>query len=213
MPSTNLAPYPLTFTTLSTPLLASSPHLSTLYTLINRAFSHSHRTGHRTIVLNEQRLQAPAQLIEEIGPDGFCILAFSIPDGENEESRLIGTASAKPYSAPLPGEGMEGSGGGMMSEVNKMFKRTQTELPIPPLPTTDASNHPEVGEEEEEDLPSWEILAMAVVPELQGRGIASQLLGLTIETIRERVKTEQRFSIEDRDGKEEDRVKILLSTL
>ena len=123
-----------------------------------------------------------------------------------------------------------------MSDVNKMFKRTGAVLPIPPLPTANASSNDKAGnspdgEEEEEEkgegnLPSWEILAMAVTPELQGRGIASQLLNLTIETIRAQVKEEQLSGIvekgkEDGEGKvirkgeggEGGKVKILLSTL
>lgn len=110
-----------------------------------------------------------------------------------------------------------------MSDVNRMFKRPEPVLPIPPKPTTNASSHMEEEDGEEKwgkDIPSYEILAMAVSPELQGRGIASQLLDATVRTIRERVRETNLSALEagigeggGAGGEKGGRVKILLSTL
>ncbi|KAL8792475.1 MAG: hypothetical protein Q9195_004931 [Heterodermia aff. obscurata] len=195
--------YPLTTTTLSTPQLSRSPHLPALCDLINLAFDHAHRTGHRTTLLTELRLQDPTQLLEELGPNGFCILTFDSSDDNSTEAsseKLIATASAKPYSPSSSTEPAKADS--LVSEVNNLFKRT----PVLPQLATSALFPEEDGREAGEGLPTWEILAMGVDPALRGRGIAARMLEATIEEIRGRI-----------GGKEEEawkgEIKILLSTL
>lgn len=158
--------YPLKTLLLPSPSLPHSPHLPALFALLNRAFTHTHLhgAGYAILPANVGRLEKPEQLASELGSEGFCIIAFSADDG----GRMVGTASAKPYHAA---KAREGAGG----EVNLIFKR------------------PEVGGdgggvvEDGEGLPAWELLAMAVEPELQGRGISTQLLEGTLEEIKRRV--------------------------
>ena len=222
--------HPLTTTTLSTPQLSTSPHLPALYNLINTAFEHSHRTGHRTVLLTERRLQIPTQLLEELGPNGFCILAFeaSEPHDPNDDSnnekpgKLIATASAKPYT---PGSTEPAEAGSLVSEINKLFKQTRgvegkSAVQPPVLPKLNSSSlfPEEDGKEAEEGIPTWEILTMGVDPALQGRGIASWMLGFTIEEIKKRLDQARKEKQEEEEvvGKEEwkgQKVKILLSTM
>ncbi|KAL8721040.1 MAG: hypothetical protein Q9181_007791 [Wetmoreana brouardii] len=142
--------YPLTTRLLSSPSLSTSPYLPDLINVTNRAFSHSHvhGAGHEIFPSALQRLWKPEQLGAELGPEGFCIIAFS-SEGDGGGRRL-------------------GAGG----EVNLMFKRSVAK---------------KVGDSSEargeEALPTWELLAMAVEPELQGQGISTQLLNLTLEEI------------------------------
>ncbi|KAG7009537.1 hypothetical protein G7Y79_00002g006520 [Physcia stellaris] len=197
MPSTHSqTPYPISTTILSATSLSASPHLPALTTLINTAFSHAHQTGHNTVVLTEQRLHSPTQLLEEIGPDGFCILAFS----ESGAGELVGTASAKPYTLPGKGEGE----GGSLTEVNKLFKRKGEEPFALKQGTSEA-------EEQEREYPTWELIPLAISPSLQGLGIASQLINLSIEEIKRRVRDAQKEDEEESPGK--GKVRILLSTL
>lgn len=88
---------------------------------------------------------------------------------------MVGTASAKPYRAE---KAREGAGG----EVNLIFKR-------PPLVENGGGKAVAVVEKGE-GLPAWELLAMAVEPELQGKGISTRLLELTLEEIKRRVAEE-----------------------
>ena len=214
MASSSLPCYPLTTITLPTPQLANSPHLPALYTLINLAFDHAHRTGHRTLLLTESRLQSPTQLLEELGPAGFCILAFANPDTDNvneKPGKLIATASAKPYTPPSTEPAKAGS---LVSEINKLFKRKGEveKKPVHPI-----SPEPEEGNEVGDGLPTWEILAMGVDPALQSRGIASRMLDSTIEEIRRRIGEGERGNGKEEEeevGKEwEGKVKVLLSTM
>lgn len=84
---------------------------------------------------------------------------------------LIATGSAKPY-VPTKSEGEVGDKGHLL------FKR-------PPPNRNEPEADTEGRREGEDDIwPKWEILAMAVHPTLQGRGLASTLLGQVIEEIK-----------------------------
>jgi GNAT superfamily N-acetyltransferase len=161
--------YPLTTLILPCPSLSQSPHLPALAALLNRTFTHTHvhGAGYEILPASVGRLQKPEQLASELGSEGFCIIAFSAAAG----GRMVGTASAKPYHAD---KAREGAGG----EVNLIFKR--------PAAAKGGGKAVAVVEDEE-GLPAWELLAMAVEPELQGKGISSQLLEVTLEEIKRRV--------------------------
>lgn len=192
-------------TTLSTPELSTSPHLPALYSLISLAFDHALRTGYKPVVLTEDRLLGPAQILEEIGCNGFCILAFTSSGTERQPSKLVATVSAKLYTVP----GAEEWGEEVITKVNRMFKRSaEAEKPAQPI-SQELSSASWKEKEEQGELPTWEILAMAVDPEVQGPGIASRLLDIMIEEIQRRIKHEQEGS-EKTEG--EGKVKILLST-
>jgi len=162
--------YPLTTLILPSPSLSQSPHLPALAALLNRTFTHTHvhGAGYEILPASVGRLQKPEQLASELGDEGFCIIAFSAAVG----GRMVGTASAKPYHAE---KAREGAGG----EVNLMFKR-------PPAANKESGKAVTVAKDDEE-LPAWELLAMAVEPELQGKGISTQLLELTLDEIKRRV--------------------------
>lgn len=155
--------------------LHQSPKLPALFNLINHAFNFSaHKDGRNILPPSETlRLQSHEQLGNEVGPDGFILLVlsnpsedcaanaaggFRAPDGQ----RIIGTASAKPYVPTKPG--FESG-----DAAHLLFKRP------PPAAAT-----------EDNGLPSWELLAMVVDPTLQGGGIATQLMNLTIDEIKRR---------------------------
>lgn len=161
--------------------------------------------GQKSVQLTHDRLQRPAQLIEELDPDGFCIVAYTIPDAgqDGEEGKLVATASAKPYVPPGKAEG-----GSKLSdnEVKEMFQRAE-----PAQVMSDTASSAGAEEEDEETLPTWEICAMVVDPELQGRGIASQLMSLAINTIRRQVRDELQTQVGDREGK--GKVRLFLTTL
>lgn len=103
---------------------------------------------------------------------------------------MVGTASAKPYRAE---NAREGAGG----EVVLMFKR-------PPAANKEGANAGAVAEDDEE-LPTWELLAMAVEPELQGKGISTQVLKLALEEIKRRVA--------EKEGGVQRATRILISTM
>ena len=87
---------------------------------------------------------------------------------EGNRDTVIATASAKPYVPPEPYNNEAGIG----EASEKLFKRQ---------PGTDNALAAYA------ELPKWEILCMCVEPTLQGRGIAGQLMGLTVEEIKRRV--------------------------
>ena len=94
-----------------------------------------------------------------------------IANGANGTT-LIATVSAKPYVPTKP------EGDGLGERAHLLFKRP------PP-----ARNDPEAdadGRGGDEGWPKWEILAMAVHPRLQGRGLASTLMAQAIEEIKTR---------------------------
>ena len=239
-PPPSLPSHPLSTTTLSTTQLSNSPHLPALYTLINLAFGHAHQ-NYRTVLLAEHRLHSPAQILEELGPAGFCILAFAASDTDTDSvnvnvnggkpGKLIATASAKPYTPPGTEPVKSGS---TVSEINRLFKRTRgaekeeeeeeeeggkpTQQPV--LAGLSSSSEAEDGGLPLLPLPTWEILAMSVDPEVQGRGIAARMLGFTIEEIRRRIgepgwgkDKDKEEEVEVGKGEWKGKVKILLSTM
>ncbi|KAL8690948.1 MAG: hypothetical protein Q9218_003724 [Villophora microphyllina] len=170
---------PLTTRVIPSPSLATYTDLTNLVSLINRSFAHAHVHGASyeiwpTGAASSLRLWNPEQLAGELGPEGFCIVAYAAV-GENATdgaAKLVATASAKPYDAQKASEGATG-------EVNLMFKR-------PAVSETKEARQALLAE----DLPTWELLAMVVDPELQKRGLSTQLLDLTLEEIKRRVAAE-----------------------
>ncbi|KAL6718692.1 hypothetical protein ACLMJK_002926 [Lecanora helva] len=201
----------------SSSTLLNSPHLPTLFALINYTFNVGHNPkGHSYIPWSDHpRLMTLEQLGEEVGPDGFILLmleqnppqrnqvdlqnssqakseGFLSPSGQ----RIIGTASAKPYTITKkePEQGI----------VSSFFKR--------PPPSTMASTT-------DDGTPQWEILAMVVDPALQGRGVATQLMNLTVDEIKRRCGSNLRDpgaedSTNAKDGQEKkNELLLLLSTM
>ena len=95
---------------------------------------------------------------------------------------VIATASAKPYVPPEPYNNEAGTG----EAGEKIFKRQ---------PGTDNALAAYA------ELPKWEILCVCVEPTLQGRGIAGQLMGLTVEEIKRRVVEGIKEAQESKMGK------------
>ena len=97
---------------------------------------------------------------------------------------MMAPASAKPYASPKAA-----AANGERSE--SLFKRQ---------PGTDREL------EKYKALPKWEVLVIVVEPELQGRGIAGQLMGMTVEEI-------QRRCVTDPKGKASGKVMLMLSSM
>lgn len=154
-------PYPISTIIVPSNHLNILPQLPELAAVLNRSYTHCHLhgAGYEIFPPDVGRLGKPEDLESEIGPDGFCVIAFS-----SAHDRIIASASAKPYHI--------GKAEGASGEANMMFKR-------PAVATILA--------EDEEALPMWELLAMAVDPDLQGKGISNQLLDVTLEEIKIRV--------------------------
>lgn len=167
--------------------LLASPHLPTLCSLINRSFDHSHNEkGFSYLPRSENaRLQTQTQLGEEVGPNGFILIMLQWdtpsspppPDAgatsgfiSSTGHRIIGTASAKPYHSNHPISSSVES-----THATHLFKRP---------PTSSSQSGADAT-----DTPKWEILAMAVDPSLQGHGLASQLMNLTIDEIKRRCRS------------------------
>ena len=178
--------------------LNASPHLPALFKLINHCFNISHNPpGHSYLPYSPtSRLKTHIQLSEEIGPDGFTIIMLAQDtstqvhgeEAEEEEGNqerksatVIATASAKPYIPPAP----DNNEAGKEKASEKLFKRQ---------PGTDNALAAYAA------LPKWEILCMVVEPTLQGRGIAGQVMGLTIEEIKRRVVESKNEGHERRHG-------------
>lgn len=98
---------------------------------------------------------------------------------EGRSDTVIATASAKPFIPPEP----HNKESGREPASEKLFKRQ---------PDTDNALAAYAG------LPKWEIICTCVEPTLQGRGIAGQLMDLTIEEVKRRV-------VESKDGGHERR--------
>ena len=94
---------------------------------------------------------------------------------EGKSNIVIATASAKPYTPP-PSNNDNSAGGEDNASSEKLFKRQ---------PGTDNALAAYAA------LPKWEILCMVVEPTLQGRGIAGQIMGETIEEVKRRVVAEK----------------------
>ena len=109
---------------------------------------------------------------------------------------MIATASAKPYHAASADLGKA-------AEANDLFKR-----PLPKAIKKEALVDAEKGNAGgavDDGRPTWELLATAVDPELQGKGISTQVLDLTLGEIKRRVAIET--------GKEKYPIRIFLSTM
>lgn len=98
---------------------------------------------------------------------------------EGRSDTVIATASAKPFIPPE----RHNKESGREPASEKLFKRQ---------PDTDNALAAYAG------LPKWEIICTCVEPTLQGRGIAGQLMDLTIEEVKRRV-------VESKDGGHERR--------
>ena len=195
---------------LSPTFLNASPHLPALFTLINLCFNTSHNLpGHSYLPFSPtSRLRTEGQLAEEIGPNGFTLVMLAedastetntgeevnVEGQVRERGRVIATASAKPYTTPP----QEITTSGRTSA--SLFKRQ---------PGTDKEL------DKYKDLPKWEILLMVVDPTLQGHGIATQLMSMTIEEIKWRVVSAASHT--DTEGTEsgasKGRIMLLLSSM
>ena len=149
---------------LSPAVLAQSPYLPAISQLINYSYKRALADAGKGGLLppdSTKRLRSPTQLCSELETDSFTMLIFSpdltcneLTDGhmtDFEYGALVATASARPYA---PGW-LRGETDG--DEMNLLFKR--------PYPTR----------EDNEPWAKWEVLAMAVHPSLQHRGLGEQL--------------------------------------
>lgn len=183
--------------------LIASPHLPALFNLINRTFDAGHnKDGHSLLPQTElARLETHSQLGEEVGPDGFILIMLQSPSSPSSlpasnggyfspsGHRVMGTASARPY---VPTHTIASADD--VSHSARLFKR-------PPPPKNSS---------EDDGTPQWEILAMVVDPPLQGRGLATQLMNLTIDEIRRRCGSGLRDST---SAPSSETVMLLLSTM
>ena len=185
-----------TETSLLSPVaLAQSPHLPALVELVNYTYHHLHSdrgNGRRLPPDPATRLRSLTQLCAELEPSGFTILIFSsefsqdehvdglVTNGTNGKT-LIATASAKPYVANMPYVATKPDGEEMGKDAFLLFKR-----PPPDVSKTEMSDENGEPDGDAERWPKWEILAVAVHPILQGRGLASTLMDQTIEEIKAR---------------------------
>lgn len=182
-----------------------------LFTLINRSFTTGHNSAGRSLLPPSEyaRLRTYTQLGDEVGADGFTWITFlhtnasasaSDKGGEGrereekeEKGKVIGSASAKPYHLPCADNGNESKKD--VPDSVPLFKRqpgTEREL------------------QEHALLPKWEILVTVVDVELQGRGLAKELMDITLAEIRRRVSQGRD---EGEEGKGEGKILLLLSTM
>ena len=194
------------------------PHFPALIRLINYAFLKSHTKNGRSFFPPHERsrLQKDEQLGEEVGPDGFTYIMLEESavsdtrvDTFQQETRhqgfisstgqrVVGTASAKPYTDINPAGQQPGD------DRVKLFKRA----PPPPSLT--------IVKNEDDTVPQWEILIMAVDPMLQGRGLATQLMNLTVDEIKKRCRVGLHDTTAAQNGSlqgTKKEVMLLLSTL
>ena len=173
---------------LSAAVLNQSLNLPGVVKLLNYTYDQSHinaRDGRLLPPDPTTRLQSLSQLSSELEPDGFTTLMFSsevspekdvegLVADEETGATLIATASAKPYvETQLEGKQLR-------EKTHLLFKRPPPDRSEPKADTDGR------GDEEDKDRPKWEILAMAVHPTLQGRGLASTLLEQVITEIKSR---------------------------
>lgn len=123
---------------------------------------------------------------------------FSVPN-----EKVIGTASSKPYLGPKVDDTEKKGGKSGASDATALFKRQ---------PGTEKELAEHAG------LPKWEILVTVVDVKLQGRGLAQQLMDITIGEIRRRVAAQQRGTAREGDKIEESegsrgQILLLLSTM
>ena len=99
---------------LPTAELEASPYFLPLVELENIAFNNVHVLGiegKQFLPGTQGRFAYPEQFLEEMGPDGFCLLSIA------EGGEIIGTISAKPFHVgPVSVQ--------KHTHPNKMFKRT-----------------------------------------------------------------------------------------
>lgn len=174
---------------LSPSTLAQSPHLPAVVKLINYSYNQSHihaRNGRLLPPDPTTRVQSLTQLPSELEPDGFTMLMLSPNLSQNEHveglttnneegvATLIATVSAKPY-VPTQLEG----GGKIEGKSHLLFKR-------PPPPDRNGPKGCTGEGTGDEGWLKWEVLAMAVHPSLQSRGLASSLGDQVIAEIKAR---------------------------
>lgn len=175
---------------LSPATLAQSPHLPAMVKLINYTYDQSHINSGLLPPGPTTRLRSLSQLSSELDPDGFTILTFSpehrlhgeciegLTTNADNGATLIATASAKPY-VPTEPKGEE-----IGHKGHLLFKRPPPGASLPEMNSEGGMS--DDYDDKEGSWPKWEILAIAVHPSLQNRGLASTLLGRVIEEIKTR---------------------------
>lgn len=131
-------------------------------------------------------------MLSELGPSGFCLIAFS-------DSEIIGTISAKPFEESKAEPAVAPDG-----HPRLLFKRP------PPV-----SREQEVMRQgaEDEDGERWELLASAVALRVKGMGVASVLADNCVEEIRRMVREGERNGEGEVNGERDEKVILYLSTL
>ncbi|KAG8525737.1 uncharacterized protein KY384_000497 [Bacidia gigantensis] len=166
-------PFPnATTITLSAEQLDASPHFPPLYALENEAFAHAHTksiAGKEFLPKEVGRFYAPQDMLDEIGTEGLCMIAFEKQEG----SEIIGTISAKPFHEPKIAVDTAGKHSRML------FKRSVSEKQM----NGQAVDAIMKGEEEAE---KWELLASVVSLRVKGMGVASMLMEKCVAEIKRR---------------------------
>ena len=146
--------------------LSTSPHFPAVCALEKAAFSDVHTNsvpGKEFLPASMGRFSQPQDMIDEIGPTGFCMLTF-----QGEE--LVGVICAKPYSDDHDDDP------NLVNHARADFKRQKSTDKV-------GLGHEGVG-------PTWELLANAVALDKQRQGIATRLIDSCVEEIKRRVRAE-----------------------
>ena len=209
MPSSTprVDPFPNAHTIiLSAASLVNSPYLLRLFTLTNDAFSYSHSEsipGREYLPKSMGRYRQPTDIFDELGPEGFCMLAFENAEG----TEIIGTISARPFNAQRVEKGEK-------NHARFLFKRA------PSAPTTTIRNGREATEQAgkaqeveqallDPDIENWELLASVVTFRVKGKGLASKMMEMCIDELRRR----SFVKYQDRGGQGEVKLGLYLSTM
>lgn len=209
MPSSTprLDPFPNVHTIiLSGASLASSPYLIPLFTLTNDAFSYSHSesvAGKEYLPKSMGRYRQPTDIFDELGPEGFCMLAFE----DAESTEIIGTISARPFNAQRVEKGEK-------NHARFLFKRAPSTHATTLRNGRDATEKAGKVQEVEQalldpDIENWELLASVVTFRVKGMGLASKLMEMCIDELRRMSLIKYR----DRGGQGEVKMGLYLSTM
>ncbi|KAI4170082.1 MAG: hypothetical protein LQ343_005223 [Gyalolechia ehrenbergii] len=179
--------------------LAKTSKLNLLWDFVNYAYNDSVKC-HPELDLegNHKRLDKPEDFVEEMGPNGVAFIHYApgSAKGPDSNANIIATAGCKPWSTT--------------SNIEERVKRMRKEREAVEKGT---SNRPGTSGEgfytkandsallqqlehvrsmtdndEQVNVPQWEVTTVCVHPEWQKQGLAEKLLGLVIGEVSSQVK-------------------------
>ncbi|KAL8771606.1 MAG: hypothetical protein Q9209_003049 [Squamulea sp. 1 TL-2023] len=178
--------------------LVETPELRSLWEFMNYAFAHSAQQYPEMGVSEGKRFEQPSDFTKEMGIDGVTFIHYASSSGDpNGNGTIIATAGCKPWSPAMK-----------LDERVKRMKEEREAREKEPANAQERGNDsfytkehedqllqqieklgPMTDDDEQDDIPRWEVMTVCVHPEWQKKGLADRLLEKVAEEVSSQVKS------------------------